>query len=557
VINRRRALRGGGLLAASALLAACGGRGGAGLAPSTQAVGSTDVNPRPRAMVRDGGALRLPLTGLPNNFNNVELDGATTDVFDISRAVLPYPFIGTADGGIRLNPDFLTSAELTSASPQVVTYTINPKATWSDGTPITWSDFAACWKSQNGSNPAYQVASTAGYTDITSVARGVDDRQAVVTFGIPFAEWQALFDPFLPASLTSTPEAFNTAWKYTIPVSAGPFTVASVDQTGQTITLKRDPRWWGTPAKLDQIIYRVIDPSAEADALANNELDYYEIASSVDMLHRARNTPGAVIRNAPSRLYNCVILNGSPGAPLADRDLRRAVFQGIDRAAITHRMIGTIVPDAQPDGNHIYPPGTKQYRDNSDALPFDQAEASQALDRLGWVRTGAGRQKDGKPLTLRVTLLNADTNTQVAKTVQNQLGQIGVTAVLQSYPGNQVVPTMTTGNFDLAVSTWEGTTTPLSSSVGIYQTPIGNNVRQNYGRIASPQIDALFAKAITELDDARRADLGNQIDRLIWQEAHTIVTYARPGAVAVRSHLANFGASGFADTDYINAGFLK
>jgi peptide/nickel transport system substrate-binding protein len=36
-----------------------------------------------------------------------------------------------------------------------------------------------------------------------------------------------------------------------------------------------------------------------------------------------------------------------------------------------------------------------------------------------------------------------------------------------------------------------------------------------------------------------------------------VILYPRPGAVAVRSNLANFGAFGFADWDYINAGFVK
>ncbi|HEX4356932.1 MAG TPA: ABC transporter family substrate-binding protein [Pseudonocardia sp.] len=557
LISRRRALQGGGLLAASLALAACGGGKGAGLAPSTQAVGSIDINPQPRDNVRDGGDLRLPLTGLPNNYNYNQVDGTTTVVSDLSGAILPTWFIGTADGGVRVNPDYATSVELTSTSPQVVTYTINPKATWSDGGPISWLDFAAYWKASNGSNPAFQTSGTTGYSDISSVVRGVDDRQAVVTFGKAFAEWQGLFNPFFPASLNATPEAFNTAWRTTIPVTAGPFTLDSIDQGAQTVTLRRDPKWWGTPAKLDRVIYKVVDISALSDAIANNEIDCFELGSSADLLRRAQNTPGVQVRNAPSRIYNNITVNGAPGAILNDRALRRAALQGIDRAAVTRRLIGATVPDAQPDGNHIYVPGVKQYRDNADVLPFDAAAANRALDQLGWVRNGATRQKNGTPLTLRMVLLNAPTNTDVAKTVQNQLAQIGVTVTLQQLPGNQIVPAQTTGNFDLVVGGWGTTTTPLSSTVGIFATVVGNNIQQNYGRIANPQIDTLFTQAIAELDDEKRAELGNQIDRLIWDEGHSIPLYARPGAVAVRATLANFGAHGFADIDYINAGYVK
>jgi peptide/nickel transport system substrate-binding protein len=557
VISRRQLFQGSGLAAAALYLAACGGERGGGLAPSTQTVGSTDINPKPRDQVRDGGDLRLPLTGLPNNYNYNEVDGTTTVVSDLVGAILPTWFIGTADGGMRVNPDYATSVELTSTSPQVVTYTINPKATWSDGSPIDWQDFAAYWKANNGSNPAFQTSGTTGYVNISSVARGVDDRQAVVTFGKTFAEWQGLFNPFSPASLNATPEAFNTAWRTTVTVTAGPFALDSIDQAAQTITLKRDPRWWGTPAKLDRVIFKVVDTSALSDSIANNEIDFFELGSSADLLRRAQNTPGVQVRNAPSRIYNNITVNGAPGAILNDRALRRAVIQGVDRAAITRRLIGATVPNAQPDGNHIYVPGIKQYRDNSDVMPFDLAEANRELDQLGWVRNGATRQKDGKPLNLRMILLNAPTNTDVAKSVQNQLAQIGVAVALQQLPGNEIMPAQTTGNFDLAVGGWGTTTTPLSSTVGVFASVVGNNVQQNYGRISNPQIDTLFTQAIAELDDGKRADLGNQIDRLIWEEGHSIPLYARPGAVAVRSTLANFGAPGFADIDYINAGYAK
>jgi peptide/nickel transport system substrate-binding protein len=104
---------------------------------------------------------------------------------------------------------------------------------------------------------------------------------------------------------------------------------------------------------------------------------------------------------------------------------------------------------------------------------------------------------------------------------------------------------------------WQSTSTPFSSSAGVYQQPLGNNVQQNYGRIGSPQIDDLIDKALAELDDTKRADLANQIDKLIWQEAHSVILFAVPGIVAVRSNVANFGARGFADPDFINAGFVK
>jgi peptide/nickel transport system substrate-binding protein len=546
------------LAAGALLLAGCAGgqqgsRGGAG-----GPVNGVDVNPQPRDNVRDGGTLRLPMDIYPNQFNYNQVDGTNYDVNNITGSTMPSWFIASANGDLRVNPDYATSVTLTSTNPQVVTYTINPKADWSDGTPITWRDFQAYWQSQNGSNPAYQTSGTTGYSDIATVTRGVNDRQAVITYGKPYAEWQNLFNPFYPAAATSSPQAFDNAYKTTLPVTAGPFTMDRVDPTAKTVSLKRDPKWWGTPAKLDEIVYRQFDPAALPDALANNEIDYYEINSDVNLFRRAQSTPGAAVRDAPSRYYTQVTLNGAPDAPLADLRLRQAIAQGVDRAGITRRLIGQIEPRAAPNGNHLYAPGSKNYRDNSSVLPYDPVQANRTLDALGWVRTGATRQKDGKPLTLRLVFGGyQQSNRDIGATLQNQLAQLGVAVVLQPLAQAELFPNITRGNFDLALFSWGATASPLSSSTEIYGSPIGNVFRENYGRVGTPEIDALYAQGSAELDDGKRAEIGNHIDTLVWQEAHSVVLYQRPGTVAVRSGLANFGAIGLADPDYINAGFVK
>jgi peptide/nickel transport system substrate-binding protein len=547
------------LVGGAVALTACGG-GGGGTAPPTRALGSSDINPKPRDQVRDGGDLRVPLSLIPSNFNYNQVDGPNVDMGTIDIAVLPRMFNGTADGGFALNTDYLTTAEVTSTNPQVITYTVNPKATWTDGTPITWRDFQAEWQALNGKNPAYQVAGTSGYDDITSVTRGVDDRQAVVSFGTPYGEWKSLFTPLTPATLNSSPAAFNTAWKTSMPVTAGPFLLRSVDQTHKTITLVRNPRWWGTPAKLDRIIMQYYETRAMPDALANNELDVMGIGGEVDLLRRAQATPGVAIRGAPGRSSFNITLNGGAGSPLADLALRQAVAQAIDRQEITRRQLGQVVPDAQPDGSHIYAPGEREYRDNAGELPFDPAHAQQVLDSLGWTRPApnAPRAKNGKPLSLRLVFATDPSNTEMAKTVQNQLAQIGVTVVLDEVDPSQFFPTyVDRGNFDMALLGWLSTPAPFSDGAGIYQQPSGDSVRQNYGRIGSPEIDKLIDQGLAELDDTRRAEIGNQVDRLIWREAHSVVLFAVPGIRAVRSTVANLGAPGFADPDLIDAGFVK
>src|SRR5581483_5012896 len=180
----------------AAATAACRGGGAGRQATGTTAAGSNaagnrpDINPVRRDDLPDGGTLRWPLASFPPNFNVGELDGTSADTANVVDAMLPSMF--GFDSGARptIDRDYLDSAELTARDPrQVVTYRINPKAAWDDGTPITEADFEAQWKALSGSNPAYRIASSSGYEQIDSVARGADDRSVVVTFRRPYADW--------------------------------------------------------------------------------------------------------------------------------------------------------------------------------------------------------------------------------------------------------------------------------------------------------------------------------------------------------------------------------
>ena len=172
-----------------------------------------------------------------------------------------------------------------------------------------------------------------------------------------------------------------------------------------------------------------------------------------------------------------------------------------------------------------------------------------------FTRAGDGRQRGGQPLRLRLVYGAAPSYQDIATALRDQLERAGVSIDLRQYPSNEIFPNLSGGNFDLALFTWYGTASPLSDAMDIYRSPVGGNPRLNYGRVSNAELDELFAQGIAESDDTRRAAIGNQIDRLIWREAHSVPLYTWPGAVAVRANLANFGASGFADADYINAGF--
>jgi glutathione transport system substrate-binding protein len=550
---------------------ACNGGGGDNRATgtTTEKRGATangiDINPVPRNELPDGGTLRWPLVASPPNFNTGELDGTSADTANVVGAVLPSMFGFDSEARPEVNKDYLDAAELTAKDPrQVVTYRINPRAAWDDGRPIAEADFEAQWRAMSGSNPAYRIASSSGYEQIESVARGADDREVVVTFRRPYADWKALFSPLYPASTNNDPAVFNDGWRERPLTTAGPFRFESLDQTAKTISLVRNPKWWGNRPKLDRIVYRVIDPVGQVDALLNGEIDVLDVAADVNKLKRVEAAPAITVHRAAGPDFRSITINGT-GEILKDVNVRRALGMAIDRTAIANVLVGPLGVEAKPLQNHIFMVSQRGYQDNAGILSSpDVNGARNLLDGAGWKLEGNVRKKDGKPLAVRfVVPTGVASSNQVAELVRAMLDGIGVRVDVLPVPTQDffklyIVP----GNFELTVFSFIGRPFPISSNKPSYVSPKPGkggelDFQQNFARIGTPQIDALFDEATSEFDEQKAIDLANQIDAAIWGEVHSLTLYQRPDIVATRSKLANFGAFGFASVVYEDIGFTK
>lgn len=557
----------GSLLGLALLVSSCQGarQGGPGRTAEAPPASANDINPAPREELQDGGTLRWPLEQMPPNFNLNQLDGALGDNSAIMGALMPAPFDFDASAQPILKTEYTEFAELTATDPkQVVTYRINPKAIWYDGTPITVADFEAQWRARNGTNPAFKVVSTQGYDKVESVVKGRDDREVIVTFREPYADWRGLFSGLYPASTNRDPGVFNDGWKDRPLTTAGPFKFESIDRTAQTVILARNEKWWGRPAKLERIIYRAIDPDAHIDALANGEIDFIDIASDVNKLRRAETAQGIALRKAGGPNFRHITINGTSEV-LRDVKVRQALALGINREAIAEAMLGPLGVPAVPLNNHIFMANQRGYQDNAGALArYDPERARALLDEAGWRLEGPVRTKDGRPLAIRFVIPSqVATSKQEAELVQAMLTEVGARVDIQTVPTGDLFDTyVTPGDFDVTVFSWLGTVFPISSSKSIYAKPkIGPDgtldVQQNYARVGSDEIDRLYDQATAEFDADKAIQLAGQIDALIWQEVHSLTLYQRPEIIAVTSGLANFGAFGFASTLYEDIGFVQ
>ncbi|MFD7062526.1 ABC transporter family substrate-binding protein [Streptomyces sp. NPDC059906] len=297
--------------------------------PAGKPLAEQDVAAAARAKISDGGTLRWAVDSVPDTLNAFQSDADATTT-RVAQAVLPSMYRMDETGSPVRNPDYLESAEVVDTEPkQVVVYKLNQQAVWSDGREIGAADFAAQWRALSGKDSAYWTARNAGYDRIEKVERGANDLEVKVTFSRPYADWKALFTPLYPKDVTGTPDAFNDGARRALKVSAGPFAVKKVDTKGDQVVLTGNPRWWGEPAKLDEIVLRAVPRDERVAELVAGKLDLAEIdpetADEVTLAAGPRDpatgtplmgpggTPaaGAQGRSAAQALRSWAIANGS------------------------------------------------------------------------------------------------------------------------------------------------------------------------------------------------------------------------------------------------------
>ncbi|MCX5228438.1 ABC transporter family substrate-binding protein [Streptomyces sp. NBC_00233] len=402
-----------------------------------------DNAPAARDKVADGGTLRWAVDALPTTLNTfqADADGATSR---IAGAVLPSLYTIDERGRPQLNPDYLETAQVVETEPkQVVLYKLNQQAVWSDGREIGAADFVAQWRALSGRDTAYWTARNSGYERIEKIERGKNDLEVRVTFSKPYADWQSLFTPLYPKQVMGSPNSFNDGARTTLKATAGPFLLKAIDRKNGDVTLARNPRWWGQPAKLDSMVLKAVARADRADALAAGTLDLAEIDRSAAerialALRDARagrsgaqaalaHGPGSSI--TPSKaLKSWALAHGSDdekaqevqaareknqqaiaayataqdtlakyvvrkslepaytqlslngeSGPLADERVRRAVARAINRRELAESVLKPLGLPAEPPGSHLALAGQAAYADSSDALGSQDTAEARAL----------------------------------------------------------------------------------------------------------------------------------------------------------------------------------
>jgi peptide/nickel transport system substrate-binding protein len=545
-----------GILGALGLLAAAcgGGAGGSGTTVTYVGVAGGDIS----------FGMSQPVSGC--NPNTVE--GDTPGTLTVLGAVLPSPWVVNSGGTLTANLTFANS-EVVNLSPETIVYTINSKAVWSDGVPITAADFEYAWQLQRGdavtSSP--DVTSIAGYRDIASVKGSNGGRTVTVTFKKTFADWQSLFDNLMPAHVMEK-VGWNPACTTVNPaidLSGGPFKVGSV--SGSAVTLEQNPKWWGTPANARSITVHV---ASSTDQLAQwMSSGYVQVADPTTVtqsfLTQVTGLPSVQSDVDTSNTMLQLDMASSLDSDLSP-DLRFAIALSINRQDLVNQQVSWAVPGITVADSHIAVQGQQTYKPASTGSPTTtvppptSSTSTTAIGAGGSVNfpvtpvpdqaaafiEASGLTRDpgdqyyhsafGFPFQLHMVYDSSDPwASEAAPVIRSELQAAGLDTTLLPVAGaTQTGQVLADGFADLAVL--PVTFSPYMSQTISWYTmllgPPGKNGSENWTNFQSSQFDRTVQTASQQLNPNDAAPYYTQADTQLWKEMVSLPLYDEPYALA-------------------------
>jgi len=554
---RRGLVRLTSVLGALALVAAaCGGTTG----------GSTTVT----YVGVSGGSISFGMTGSPTGCNPNTPSGDTTATLTLLGGVLPSPYVVEADGLPMANSDLIASAEPLNLNPLTVVYTLNPKAVWSDGVPITANDFKYAWEQQRGDadGTSTNVVSIAGYRDITSVTGTNGGHTVTVKFKTVFADWQMLFANLLPAHVME-----KVGWdpscstvSSSIDLSGGPFEIASVSNS--EIRLVQNPKWWGAPASSKSITVHLASSTAQLSSWMSS--GFIQVAEPTTVtpsfLTDVTGLPGAQSDADTSNTLLQLDMASSLDARLSP-DLRTAIGLSINRQQLLNQQVSWAAPGITVANSHVYVQGQQGYKPAPSAtvptttIPATTsststtvigaggsvnfpvtpvpAQADAFLAAAGLVKTADSpyyHSAFGVPFTLHMVVDESDPwAASAAPTIRADLKAAGTNTDIQTATSASAAGSALAGGYaDLALL--PVTFSPfLSQTLAWYTTLLGapgKNGSQDWTAYNNVQFEQLVESASQQLNADTAAGIYQQADTQLWDQMVSLPLYAEPAVLA-------------------------
>jgi len=439
-----------------------------------------------------------------------------------------------------------------------VSYTIHPKATWGDGTPVTTKDVMFTWKV--GRHKQSGVGNIEFYRSLYKV-EPVDEKTFTLHFDKLTFEYNSIggFE-LLPAHLDEKNFADPLSYKNRTAFDTdttnpglyfGPFRIDEA-VSGSHVVLVPNNTWYGAKPHFKKITVRVIENTAALEAnLLSGGIDMIagELGLTIDQAvnFEKRHGDKFQILYKPGLIYEHIDLN-LDNPILVDKRVRHALVYAIDREAISQRLFGGRQPVAHTSVN----PLDWVYAEDIPQYPYNPKAANRLLDEAGWTVRRKGIRYNTKGQRLRLEIMTTAGNRSrelVQQVMQSQWKAVGVDVRIKNQParvffGKTVTERLYTG---LAMYAW------ISSPESVPRTTLhsghipnaGNNFAgQNYTGFKNNEMDALLEIIETELDRTKRQKLWHTLQRIYANELPVIPLYFRANPYVIPKWLTGIVPTG-------------
>ena len=560
-INRRTLLTGAVALGTVGLLAACGGNKknetNSALGAGDDISKAVSFNPKDRSELKEGGELRLAFDEIPENFNPFNTNGYTSGSITIQAAMnsayaggYKYDYTGKPS----LNTDYITEYKAeTKNGVQTVTFKINPKAKFNDGTPIDIESVRAAHKIFTAPAGEYQVTDAPMWKQVKSVEENGDKFSVKVTMEKPYYPIDGGFviSTFIHPALVDK-KLFNDGLinKPLDKYWAGPFKVENWDASQKSLILTRNDKWWGQKPLLEKISIRSLGEAASLAAFKNSEIDVIS-ASSHNVYADVSKMSNIDIRKGTALGVSDYELNPDK-IPLP---VRKAIVAGINREQLQKIRFEKIGWSEKAPGSMCFLPLQEGYKDS---YPTEIGEdvAKKILEDAGYKKDGDFYAKDGKKASYELFTFGDDQDVKTtSQFFSDQMKKIGIELKIVNRANSELTKVSTERSYGIKSAGYGITTNPVDSAYYFYRSEINNG----HGK----ELDSLADKMMATEDYKKQLEIATELEKRHLAEVAIYIPVSNgPNYQACKKGLANYGPRLFATPAYdpdvwINAGWEK
>jgi len=326
------------------------------------------------------------------------------------------------------------------------------------------------------------------------------------------------------------------------------FATLNANGTGAFRLVERDPGlrtvlepfgdWWGEPEhNITRAEFTPVQNSATAvAALLTGEVDMINPVPIQDVERIEARDGVSVIQGIEARVImlgfahqaDALKFADDAGAPNPFRDVR--VRQAVAHAINVDAILQTIMRGAAEPASQLVSPAMRGYVDALGERPaFDPDRARALLAEAGY--------EDGFSFGLKCTNDRYLNDESVCQAIVSMLAQVGIEAELDAMPVRNYWPELREDNFDMYLLGWSPGTFDHEHPIRFLAATPDEEKRLgswNFGDFSSDRVDALLPMIQSEIDDAARQAMIDEVAQILQDEMAYVPLYVQPLLWGVR-----------------------